>query len=329
MMGSQSTSCAVCLATLLACAVPPSFAESYPTRPLRFMVGQAPGGQNDIMARLLGQKLAEALGQPVVIDNRPGAAGQLAFEIAAKAQSDGHTLVMGSISTLAVFPSMPAKPSYDVFRDFAPVTQISTSPYLVVVHPSLPVKSLAELVVIARERQGKLNYASSGPATGVHLTTELFKMIAGIDMTHIPYKGGAPATNDLIGGQVSVMFNNMSSAVPHVKTGRLRAIALTSPSRHAALPEVPTVAESGYPGFESGSWNGVVVRAGTPRPIVARLNQETIRAVRAADVRAAIENLGNTLVAGSPEAFANYIKSEMAKWAKVIRVVGLKADQVQ
>ena len=303
-----------------------AFAQPYPAKPIRFIIAQAPGGQNDVQARLIGQKLAEALGQPMVYDNRAGAGGQIGFELLAQVPPDGYTIAMGSISTLAVIPMMPRKPRYDPLKDFAPVTLVSTSPYVVTTHPSVPARTIKQLVALAKARPGAIAYASSGVATGIHLTTELFMMTAGISMVHVPYKGGAPAATDLIAGQVAVMFNNVITAVPHVKVGRLRALAVTTAARSPALPEAPTVSESGYPGFESNSWQGIVTRAGTPGPIVVRLNAEAVRVLQMPEVRNPIASQGNDIAAGSPEAFLAYIRSEMEKWGKVIQTAGVKND---
>jgi tripartite-type tricarboxylate transporter receptor subunit TctC len=298
-------------------------AQSYPARNIRFIVPQQPGGQNDIQARLIAQRLGDALGQPVVIDNRPGAGGAVGFELAAQTPPDGYMLALGSISTLAVIPMMPRKPRYDVLKDFAPVTLISKSPYIVVVHPAVPVKSIKELVALAKARPGALTYASSGTGTGVHLTTEMFKLTAGIDMVHVPYKGSAPATIALLSGEAAVMFNNVISAMPHVRTGKLRALAVTSSGRSHAAPQVPTIAESGYRGFEAGSWQGIVVRAGTPPEIVTRLNREIVRILNMPDVKDAIVRDGNDVVADSPQEFTAFIRSEMDKLGKVIKAAGV------
>ncbi len=306
--------------------IPTAGAQSWPAKPIRFIIAQAPGGQNDVQVRIIGQKLAEALGQPMVYDNRAGAGGQIGFELLAQTPPDGYTIAMGSISTLAVIPMMPRKPRYDPLRDFAPVTLVSTSPYVVTTHPSIPARTIRQLVALAKSQPGAIAYASSGVATGIHLTTELFMMTAGIKMVHVPYKGGAPAATDLIAGQVAVMFNNVITAVPHVKAGKLRALAVTTASRSPALPEAPTVAESGYPGFESNSWQGIVTRAGTPSPVIARLNSEAVKVLQLPEVRNPIASQGNDIAAGSPEEFAAYIRREMEKWGKVIQAVGVKND---
>ena len=301
-------------------------ASDYPAKPIRFIVAQPPGGQNDLQARALMQKLSERWGQQVVIDNRSGAGGKIGFEIAARAASDGYTLAMGSISTLAVIPNLDPTLSYRPLKDFAPVTLVSTSPYLVVVPPSLPVKSIRELVALAKAQPTRLSYASSGNATGIQLATELFKSIAGISMTHVPYKGGAPATTALISGEVQVMFNNAITSVPHIKTGRLRALAVTGAKRSAILPELPTIAELGYPGYEADSWQGIVTIAGTPKAIVSKLHRELVEIIRLPDVSEFLVSQGNEIAANTPEQFGAYIVTELAKWRKVIADAGLRGE---
>ena len=307
-------------------AVGAAAASDYPTKPIRFIVAQPPGGQNDLQARALMQKLSERWGQQVVIDNRSGAGGKIGFEIAARAASDGYTLAMGSISTLAVIPNLDPTLSYRPLKDFAPVTLVSTSPYMVVVPPALPVKSIKELVALAKAQPTRLSYASSGNATGIQLATELFKSIAGISMTHVPYKGGAPATTALISGEVQVMFNNAITSVPHIKTGRLRALAVTGAKRSAILPELPTIAELGYPGYEADSWQGIVTIAGTPKAIVSKLHRELVDIIRLPDVSEFLVSQGNEIAASTPEQFGAYIATELAKWSKVIKEAGLRAE---
>jgi tripartite-type tricarboxylate transporter receptor subunit TctC len=318
------------LAALIALSAPAVQAQSpsaaYPVKPVRFIIAQAPGGQNDVQARLIGQKLADALGQSMIYDNRPGAGGQIGFELLAQTAPDGYTIAMGSISTLAVIPMMPRKPRYDPLKDFAAVTLVTTSPYFVTVHPSVPARSLKELTALAKAQPGALSYATPGTGTGIHLTTELFMMTAGIRMVHVPYKGGAPATMDLIAGHVAVMFNNATTTTPHVGTGKLRVLAVSTAKRSPALPEVPTVSEAGYPGFESNSWQGIVTRAGTPTATVARLNGEVARILSLPDVRSTNQNLGNEAAAGSPEEFLAYIRAEMEKWGKVIKAAGVTSE---
>jgi tripartite-type tricarboxylate transporter receptor subunit TctC len=318
-----------CLATragLLAIAACNAAAADFPTKPIRLIVPQTAGGQNDIQARLIGQKLTESLGQTVVVDNRPGAAGAIGFEISVKAPADGYTLLLGSISTLAVLPSMPNKPQYDVLRDFAPVTLISTSPYVLVVHPALAAKSVAELVTLAKAKPGALTYASSGTGSGLHLATELFAIRSGVKLIHVPYKGSGPATVDLVAGQVQMMLNNILPTMPHVKTGRPRALAVTTAARSTALPELPTIAESGYPGYEANSWQGIVTIANTPKPVMTVLHREIVKALQSPEAKAQIGGQGSDIVANTPEEFTAFIKGELAKWSAVIKTAGVRPE---
>ncbi len=301
-------------------------ATGFPSKPIRLIVPQGAGGQNDIQARLIAQKISDAFGQPVVVDNRPGAAGAIGFEISVKAPADGYTLLLGSISTLAVLPSMPNKPKYDVLKDFAPVTLISTSPYVLVVHPSAQAQSVKELVTLAKARPGALTYASSGTGSGLHLATELFKSKAGIDMVHVPYKGSGPATIELVAGQVLVMFNNILPAMPQIKSGRLRALAVTTAKRSAAMPELPTIAESGYAGFEASSWQGIVTIAGTPQPVMRRLHAEIVKALQSPEAKSQIGGQGSEIVANTPQEFTGFIQQELDKWSKVIKTAAVRAD---
>ena len=310
----------------LAICASQAHAQSWPAKPIRVIIAQPPGGQNDVQARLIGQKLSELWGQPVIFDNRPGAGGAIGFELAAQTPNDGYTLAMGSISTLAVIPMMPRKPRYDPLVDFAPVTLVSSSPYVVTLHPSVPARSVKELVALAKARPGVLSYASSGTATGIHLTTELFKMIAGIDMVHVPYKGGAPATTDLLGGQVGVMFNNVITAVPHVKTDRLRALAVTTAKRSPALPDVATIAEAGYAGAESSSWQGIVTRPGAGAAVISRMHADLVKVLALPEIRNPIASQGNDIVAGTPQEFSTFIRAEVDKWAKVIKIAGVRNE---
>jgi tripartite-type tricarboxylate transporter receptor subunit TctC len=297
----------------------------YPAKPVRFIVPSAAGGGTDIIARSVAHKLSESLGQQFVVDNRPGAGQMIGIELAARAPADGHTILMAA-STLAINPIMYKKVSYDPLRDFAPITQAASLPNVLVVHPSLPVKSVAELIALARREPGKINYASAGIGTSPQMSMELLKRMAKIDLVHIPYKGSAPGVVDLLAGQVAVMTPNVLTALPHIKSGRLRALAVTSAKRSEALPEVPTIAESGLPGYDSVQWYGVLAPAGTPREIVARLHAEIARALRAPDVRERLAADGAEPVGSSPEEFAAFIKSEIDKWARVASAAGIRAE---
>jgi tripartite-type tricarboxylate transporter receptor subunit TctC len=301
-------------------------AQTYPSKAIQFIVPFPPGGATDIVARVVGQKLAERLGQPVVIDNRPGAGGNIAAALAAKAATDGHTIFMGTISTHAINQSLYTKLTFDPVKDFVPVSLLTSVPLILVVNPDLQVTSVKDLIALAQSKPGSLNYASPGAGTALHMAGELFKMLAGVDMVHVPYKGSAPALTDLIGGRVSLMFDTTLSAFPHIKSGKLRALAVTAGRRSAALPELPTVAESGIPGFEVSAWNGVLAPAGTAREIVIRLASEIAAIMKLPDVRERLAGQGAEPIGSTPEAFAAHIAGETAKWAKVVKASGARAD---
>lgn len=300
---------------------------SYPSRALRLIVPFAPGGTTDTIARLVGRELTKSLGQSVVVENRPGAGGLIGAEAALKLPADGYTLAFGTISTLAVQPVVQAKPAYDPLKDFVPVTQIAALPYVLAAHPSLPVQSLPQLVKLARAKPQSISYASPGYGTGAHLTSEYLSSTTGMKLVHVPYKGDAPGTIDLVAGQVAIALFPPISLVPHVKAGRLRALAVTSRERLSTLPETRTVAESGYPGFESGSWNGIAVRAGTPDTIVRRLHKEIVAVLKESQqVRASIEAGGARVVASTPEQFRDYVRGEIAKWRRVVATAGIRIE---
>ncbi len=298
----------------------------FPTRPIRFIVPNGAGGTTDLVARSVAPKLADMLGQQVVIDNRPGSGGILGTEIVAKATPDGHTLLMGTIGNIAISPALYRKLGYDSLRDFAPVTQLASAAYMVVVHPTIAAKSMKELAALAKAKPGALNFASAGSGTGSHLAAELFKSMAGVEMVHVPYKGGSPAMTDVIAGQVQLMFNGIPSSMPHLRSGRVRALAVTTATRSAAAPELPTIAEAGFPGAESTSWTGILVPAGTPAPVIAKLNAAFVKALQFPDVVARLSTDGAAPVGNSPAAFGTYIKSELAKWAKVVKASGATAQ---
>jgi tripartite-type tricarboxylate transporter receptor subunit TctC len=300
-------------------------AQAYPAKPIRFVVPFVAGGPTDIQGRILGQKLAEGFSQQVVIDNRGGAGGNIGMEIVAKSPPDGYTIVISTVGTLAVNPHI-YKLSFDVLRDFVPITQVSDSPAMLVVHPSIPARSVKELIAVARARPGQLSFGSSGAGGLGHICGELFKLLAGVDMVHVPYKSSAPALTDVAGGHIAVLFNNMIATVPLVKQGRLRALAVTSVKRSAALPDLPTVAESGLPGYENNSWSGVLVPAGTPREIVTRLNGELVRILRLPDVKEKHDAVGAEVVGSSPEQFAAYLKSETEKLGRIVRQAKIRAE---
>jgi len=303
-----------------------AWGQAYPAKPIRLVVPFPAGGTTDILARAVGQKLTEAWGQPVVVDNRPGAGGNIGAELVAKAAPDGYTLLMGTVGTHAINASLYAKMPYDHIKDFAPVILVAGVPNVLVVNPAVPVNSVQELIAYAKANPGRLNFASSGSGTSIHLSGELFKVMAGVQMTHIPYKGSAPALQDLIGGQVQLMFDNLPSALPQIKGGKLRALAVTSAARAAALPDVPTVAEAGLPGFEASSWFGVLAPAGTPVAIIARLNAEIAKWLASPEAREKLASQGANAAGGSPEDFAKHIAAETAKWQKVVKESGAKVD---
>ena len=301
-------------------------AQQYPNRPIRFVVPFAPGGSTDTLARTIGQKLTDALQQQVVVDNRSGANGNIGMEIVAHAAPDGYTILLGYIANLGIGPGLYAKLPFDPVRDYAPITQLASSPNILAVHPSLPVKSLRELIAYAKTNPKKLNFASSGVGSIGHLTGELLNRSAGVDMVHVPYKGSGQAVIDLLGGQVQMMFSGMSSVMQHIKAGKLRALAVTGAQRSPAVPDVPTIAESGFPGFEATAWYGVLAAARTPKTIVNRLHDEIVRALALPDVKERLNNVGFELVGSTPDEFAAFIKSEIAKWTRVVRDAHISAE---
>ncbi|HET7763913.1 MAG TPA: tripartite tricarboxylate transporter substrate binding protein [Burkholderiales bacterium] len=314
--------CGAALAVVLSAGARAEF----PDRPARFIVGFTPGGPSDIIARALGQKLADLWGQPVVIENRPGAGGNIAAEAVAKSAPDGATWLLGNNSILATNQSLYRSLAYDPVRDFAPVALVAIQPNILVVNPGVPATTVKELIALAKAKPGRLNYASSGSGAAAHLAGELFKTMAGVDMVHVPYKGAQPALTDVIAGQAQLMFATSASAIPYIKAGRLRALAVTSARRSSSVPELPTVSEAGVPGFEAITWHGVVVPRATPQPVVERLNAGIVAALGARDLRERLESLGAELAPGSPQDFADYIAREIPKWAKVVKDSGARAD---
>ena len=300
-------------------------AQGYPTKPVRFIIPFAPGGGNDFIARVLSTKLTAAWGQQVVVDNRPGAAGNLAAETTARAAPDGHTVFQFNVAN-TIAPSLYRKITYDPVADFAAVTQLATSPFILVAHPSVRAASVKEFIALAKAERGKLNYASSGNGGVSHLLTEMFKTMAGIEMTHVPYSGAGPALIDLLGGQVQMMFAVPTTVLPHIKSGKLRGLGISSARRSPLVPELPTVAESGVTGYEGGTWYGVVVPAKTPPAIVTQLHRDFVSALRAQDVQERLATQGVELVGSTPAEFARFIRSEIPKWAKAVRVSGARVD---
>lgn len=300
-------------------------AQPYPNKPIRIIVASAPGGGTDLAARILGQKLAAALGQQAIIDNRAGAAGNIAAEIAAKSAPDGYTLVMVSASH-AINASLYRRLPYDAVKDFAPVSQITGSPYVLSVHPSLPVKTVPEFVALAKARRGALTYASSGNGQAGHLAMELLKTLAGFDAVHVPYKGGGPAMMELVAGQVDAFIASPPAAVPQVKAGKVKALAVTSLKRSDLLPDVPTIAESGFPRYEVNGWNGLLAPAGTPRRVVAQLYEEISKVLKLPDVRERMAANGLDPVGSTSNQFSALIKAEIVKWEKVVRQSGASTE---
>ena len=310
----------VCLLLGAACA----FAQSWPSKPVRIVVPFPPGGAVDIVGRTLGTQLAQSLGQPFVIDNRPGAGGIVGSEAVARAAPDGYTLLAVS-SAHATNPTLFPKIPYNTERDFAPVSLVAGSSYMLVTHPSMPVKNVRELIAFAKAHRGELNFASGGPASLPHLAGELFNVMAGVKMIHVPYKGSAPATTAVLGGEVPLMFSNMLAIMPFVQSGRFRALGVTGVKRVAGAPEVPTIAEAGLPGYEVSGWYGLAP-AGTPKDIIARLAMQTAAAMRNPEVAKRYSSEGADPVGSTPEAFAEVIARDTAKWAKVIKASGAKVD---
>ena len=300
---------------------------AYPDKPVKIFVGFAAGGGTDVAARILAQKLTETLGQSIVVENRPGASGMIAAEALAKSAADGYTLMMGSQTTLAVAPALYRKFSIDAARDFVAVAPAGVSPLVLVVHPSVPVRSVKELIALGKAKPGAINFGSGGLGTTPHMAGELFSLQAGIKMVHVAYRGEAPAINDLLGGQLDLIFANLSAVIGNVKAGSLRALAVTSAQRAASAPEIPTIAEVALPGFEAATWFALVAPAGTPRDIVLRLNSEATRLVGQAEVRQRFADLGMTVDAATPDALDGYIKTEIVKWSKVIKDADIRAPE--
>ncbi len=323
-LSPHSGAALACIAALAASGT--ALAQNYPAKPVRVVVPQAPGAQSEIFARLLGQKIGESLGQPLVNDPRPGAGGAVGAEVAARAAPDGYTLLFGTNSTHGSNPALYAKLPYDAVKDFAPVALTVGMPYVLSVHPSLPVTSLKQLIAFAKSKPGQLNYASAGNGSTHHLSGELFKSMARVEIVHVPYKGGPPATAATAGGEVSMLFNTVGSVNPSVKSGRLRALGVTTTRRSDALPDVPTMAEAGLPGFEMQSWFGLLAPAGTPRPIITRLNAETNKALATPEMKSAAATMGASAMPGSPEQFANHIKSEIARIGAIVKTAGIRVE---
>lgn len=314
-----------CAAALLVCASHAQ-AQAWPAKPVHLVVPYPPGGSADILARAIGQKLSEGLGQTVVIDNRPGAGTAIGAEATARSAPDGYTIMLGTVSSHAINPALNHRLKYDPIKDFAPISLVAAIPFVLVVHPSLPVNSVQELIALAKSKPGALNFSSAGSGTSNHLAGELFKSMTKTFMVHIPYKGSAPALGDLIAGQVQLMFDLVLTSRPHIKSGAVRALAVTGRERSAALPDVPTVAESGVPGFEVEAWFGLFAPAGTPPEVVDRLNAETVKAMRNKDLLDRLASQGADAMTNTPAQFSAYIGQELEKWRRVVKASGMKAD---
>ena len=303
-----------------------AFAQTWPAKPIKWIVPFAPGGTTDILARTIGEKLTVALGQPVIIENKPGAGGGVGAEFTAKAPPDGYTIMGGTISTHAINASLYKSLPYDPVKDFVPITLIARVPNMLVVNPDIPAKNVTELITLLKANPGKYSFASSGNGTSQHLSGELFKSMAGVDMQHIPYKGSPPALQDVVGGQVAMTFDNITTAWPLAKGGKLRALAVTTAKRSAVAPEVPTLSESGLAGYEVGSWQGVFAPASTPPAIVKRLNVEIVKIINMPDVKEKLIGLGAEPVGNTSEEFGALVKTEVVKWAEVVKKSGAKVD---
>jgi tripartite-type tricarboxylate transporter receptor subunit TctC len=312
----------IALALLLSLALEAA-AQPYPAKPIRFIVPFPPGGSADILARAIGQKAGEGLGQSFVVENRPGAGTAIGAEALAKSASDGYAIMIGTVSSHAINPALNPKLPFDPVKDFTPVSLVATIPFAMIVHPSVPANTVQEFVALARAKPGTLNYSSAGSGTSNHLAGELLRSMTGIDIVHIPYKGSAPALNDLLAGQVSMMFDLVLTAAPHVRSGAVRGLAVTGAQRSSALPNLPTVAESGVPGYEVSAWFGIFAPAGVPHPVVQRLNAEFVKAMQQPDLRQRLASQGAEPLTSTPEEFAAYLRSEIDKWAKAVKAAGM------
>ena len=304
----------------------PVHSQGFPSKPVRLVCPYAPGGATDIISRAIALELAKNLGQPVTVENRPGAGANLGAELVARSAPDGYTLLMGGGSLHGITPALYTKLTYDPNKDLAPLIALAGFSNVLVVNPGVKANSVRDLIALAKAEPGRLSYASSGSGSTIHMSGEMFKYLTGVDMLHIPYKGSGPAVADLIGGQVQLMFDNIPSSMPHIRSGKLRALATTGPVRSPALPDLPTVAESGVPGYESTGWFGLSVAAGTPQDIIARLNAESARGARSPDFARRMTDLGFEIIGGSPEQMAEMIKVEVRRWAPVVKASGARVD---
>ena len=318
-----ATACAV---GVLALAATPAFAQgAFPAKAITIIVPFSAGGATDILARVIGQSMSRDLGQPVIIDNRAGAGGNIGTQLVARAPADGYTLLMGTVGTHAINQSLYRKLAFDPIKDFAPITRVALVPNLLVAHPAQPFKNVQELIAYAKANPGKVTFGSSGNGSSIHLSGEQFKHMAGINIQHVAYKGSAPAVNDLLGGHIAIMFDNMPSAIGHVKAGKLRPLAVTTPKRSPALPDVPTIAEAGLPGYEATSWFGMLAPARTPAPVMAKLNASILKALADPEVKQKMAEQGAEAYGETPQQFAAFIASETVKWGKIVKQSGATA----
>ena len=310
----------------LVCAAPAVEAADYPTRPITMVIGFAPGGPSDVMARILANKMEQFLTRPLVVDNRPGAGGTIAGSVVARAQPDGYTILLGTSSMLAINVSLYKNIGYDPLKDFEPISLIGVQTNVLYTHPSVPAKTLAEFIAYAKANPGKLSFGSGGNGTPAHLAGEMLKMVAKIDMTHVPFRGTGPALQNVIGGHIPAAFNPEAPLLPYLRTGLIRAIAVTTLERSSALPDVPTIAESGFPGFDAATWHALVAPAGTPKEVIAALYRAVDGTLKDKPTRKSLTDLGIEVVGGTPEELRAYIKSEIPKWAQVVKNSGAKVD---
>ncbi|WP_019701944.1 tripartite tricarboxylate transporter substrate binding protein [Paracidovorax oryzae] len=316
------------IAAAAACALLPGLAaaQAFPSKPITIIVPFAAGGTTDILARIIAQGMGAELGQSVVVDNRAGAGGNIGGQVAARAPADGYTLFMGTVGTHAINAALYKKMPFDPIKDFAPLTRVANVPNLLVANPAQPFKTVQELIAYAKANPGKINFGSSGSGSSIHLSGELFKSMAKVDMQHVPYKGSAPAVTDLLGNQIAIMFDNMPSAIQHVRSGKLRAIAVTTARRSPELPDVPTIAEAGVPGYEATSWFGMFAPAATPAPVVAQLNATIVKVLAQPDIKKKLAEQGAEAAGETPAQFADFIQKESVKWGKVVKESGASVD---
>ena len=313
------------LFVFLAALMPAAAHAQYPAKPVRWVVPFPPGGGSDALARIMSPKLAETLGQQIIIDNRPGAGANIGAEVAAKAPADGYTMLMGNVAH-AINMSLYARPGYDIVKDFAAINLLASTPNIVVVHPSLPARSIRELIVLAKAHPGELDVASSGAGSSAHLAAELFNSLAGTRMNHVPYKGGGPAVAALVSGEVSVGFATMPSVINQVKSGKMRGLAVTTAKRSPAAPDLPTVSEAGLTGYEAGTWYGLLAPVATPKEALARLHADSMKVLSVPDVKQRLDSAGFEPIGSTPEQFGTYIRSEVEKWTKVVRAAGVRVE---